>query len=168
MIEEGPEGARTLAEVAEDLEIPQHVLRFWETRFPEIRPVKRAGGRRLYRPEDVALLKGIRRLLYGEGYTIRSAQRVLKERGVAAVCRLGEVADAPVRARDGAVAAAPPPAERSAPRPGPAADAGPAPPDAPAAPAAPAGAQTDRALQGEIEALLDELLALKRLLDESR
>lgn len=73
---------RTISEVADDLDVPQHVLRFWETRFPQIRPMKRGGGRRYYRPDDVELLRGIRRLLYGEGYTIRGVQRILKEEGV--------------------------------------------------------------------------------------
>lgn len=76
-----PDAFRTISEVAEDLDIPQHVLRFWETRFPQIKPLKRGGGRRYYRPDDVALLKGIRRLLYGEGYTIKGLQRILKEQG---------------------------------------------------------------------------------------
>ncbi len=70
---------RTISEVADDLDIPQHVLRFWETRFAQIKPMKRSGGRRYYRPDDVALLRGIRRLLYGEGYTIRGVQRILRE-----------------------------------------------------------------------------------------
>lgn len=72
---------RTISEVAEDLDLPQHVLRFWETRFPQIKPMKRGGGRRYYRPEDVALLRAIRQLLYGEGYTIKGVQRILKEQG---------------------------------------------------------------------------------------
>ena len=73
---------RTISEVADDLDLPQHVLRFWETRFPQIRPLKRAGGRRFYRPVDVDLLRDIRALLYGEGYTIKGVQRLLRERGV--------------------------------------------------------------------------------------
>ncbi|WP_158806942.1 MerR family transcriptional regulator [Beijerinckia sp. L45] len=76
---------RTISEVAEDLDLPQHVLRFWETRFPQIRPLKRAGGRRFYRPSDVALLTAIRQLLYGEGYTIKGVQRLLKEQGTKAI-----------------------------------------------------------------------------------
>jgi DNA-binding transcriptional MerR regulator len=76
---------RTISEVAEDLDLPQHVLRFWETRFPQIRPLKRAGGRRFYRPSDVLLLTAIRQLLYGEGYTIKGVQRLLKEQGTKAV-----------------------------------------------------------------------------------
>jgi DNA-binding transcriptional MerR regulator len=77
----GPEAFRTISEVAEDLDLPQHVLRFWETRFTQIRPMKRGGGRRYYRPDDIDLLRGIRILLYGEGYTIRGVQRILKEQG---------------------------------------------------------------------------------------
>lgn len=80
------EGAfRTIGEVAESLDLPQHVLRFWETRFSEIEPIKRAGGRRYYRPRDVELVAAIRHLLYGQGYTIKGVQRILKERGVRAV-----------------------------------------------------------------------------------
>ena len=78
----GPDAFRTISEVAEVLDLPQHVLRFWETRFRQIKPMKRGGGRRYYRPEDVALLRGIRYLLYGEGYTIRGVQRILKEQGI--------------------------------------------------------------------------------------
>ena len=70
---------RTISEVAEDLEVPQHVLRFWESRFPQVRPLKRGGGRRYYRPEDVVLLRRIRDLLYSEGYTIKGVQKLLRE-----------------------------------------------------------------------------------------
>jgi DNA-binding transcriptional MerR regulator len=84
-LDKAPDAFRTISEVADDLDIPQHVLRFWETRFPQIKPMKRSGGRRYYRPDDVDLLRGIRRLLYGEGYTIRGVQRILKEHGVKAV-----------------------------------------------------------------------------------
>jgi DNA-binding transcriptional MerR regulator len=76
-----PDAFRTISEVAADLELPQHVLRFWETRFREIKPMKRGGGRRYYRPDDIDLLRGIRHLLYGEGYTIRGVQRILREQG---------------------------------------------------------------------------------------
>lgn len=76
---------RTIGEVAEHLDLPQHVLRFWETRFKEIDPVKRAGGRRFYRPRDIALVEAIRHLLYREGYTIKGVQRILAEQGVDAV-----------------------------------------------------------------------------------
>jgi DNA-binding transcriptional MerR regulator len=83
--DKAPDAFRTISEVAEDLDLPQHVLRFWETRFSQIRPLKRGGGRRYYRPQDVDLLRGIRHLLYGEGYTIRGVQRILKEQGPRAV-----------------------------------------------------------------------------------
>lgn len=76
-----PDAFRTISEVADDLDIPQHVLRFWESRFNQIKPMKRGGGRRYYRPEDVDLLRGIKSLLYDEGYTIRGVQRLLKEQG---------------------------------------------------------------------------------------
>src|SRR3569833_2714060 len=81
-MDKSPDAFRTISEVAEDLDVPQHVLRFWETRFGQLKPLKRGGGRRYYRPDDVDLLRGIRHLLYGEGYTIRGVQRLLKERGV--------------------------------------------------------------------------------------
>jgi DNA-binding transcriptional MerR regulator len=81
-MEKSPEAFRTISEVAHELDVPQHVLRFWETRFGQIKPMKRGGGRRYYRPDDVDLLRGIRHLLYGEGYTIRGVQRILKEEGV--------------------------------------------------------------------------------------
>jgi len=80
-VDKAPDAFRTISEVAAELAVPQHVLRFWESRFHEIRPMKRGGGRRFYRPQDVDLLRGIRHLLYGEGYTIRGVQRILKEQG---------------------------------------------------------------------------------------
>ena len=80
-MEKAPDAFRTISEVADELDIPQHVLRFWESRFPQIKPMKRAGGRRYYRPDDVDLLRGVRHLLYGEGYTIRGVQRILREQG---------------------------------------------------------------------------------------
>jgi DNA-binding transcriptional MerR regulator len=80
---------RTISEVADELDVPQHVLRFWETRFGQIRPVKRAGGRRYYRPQDVELVAGIRQLLYVQRYTIAGAQRVLKENGIRFVQAVG-------------------------------------------------------------------------------
>jgi DNA-binding transcriptional MerR regulator len=89
-LDKAPDAFRTISEVASDLDIPQHVLRFWETRFSQIKPMKRSGGRRYYRPDDVDLLKGIRRLLYGEGYTIRGVQRILKEHGIGSVQRLSD------------------------------------------------------------------------------
>jgi DNA-binding transcriptional MerR regulator len=99
-LDKAPDAFRTISEVADDLDIPQHVLRFWETRFSQIKPMKRSGGRRYYRPDDVDLLRGIRRLLYGEGYTIRGVQRILKEHGIGSVQRL---ADASAVASFGAI-----------------------------------------------------------------
>lgn len=94
-MDKSPDAFRTISEVADDLDLPQHVLRFWETRFPQIKPLKRGGGRRYYRPDDVDLLKGIRRLLYGEGYTIKGVQRILKEEGVRSVQSMGRGGDIP-------------------------------------------------------------------------
>jgi DNA-binding transcriptional MerR regulator len=76
---------RTISEVADDLEVPKHVLRFWENRFPQIKPMKRGGGRRYYRPADLDLLRGIRHLLHNEGYTIKGVQKILREQGQDAV-----------------------------------------------------------------------------------
>lgn len=81
-MDKSPDAFRTISEVAEDLDLPQHVLRFWETRFSQIKPLKRGGGRRYYRPDDVDLLRGIRHLLYGKGYTIKGVQRIIKDEGV--------------------------------------------------------------------------------------
>jgi DNA-binding transcriptional MerR regulator len=80
--EKSPAAFRTISEVAEDLDVPQHVLRFWESRFPQVKPLKRGGGRRYYRPEDVILLRRIRQCLYQEGYTIKGVQRLLREGAV--------------------------------------------------------------------------------------
>ena len=91
------EAFRTISEVAVELNVPQHVLRFWESRFAQIRPVKRAGGRRYYRPEDIDLLKGIRSLLYSDGFTIKGVQKVLKDRGLRHVADIGR-GGAPVQA----------------------------------------------------------------------
>ncbi|WP_262030984.1 MerR family transcriptional regulator [Microvirga sp. Mcv34] len=88
-MDKSPDAFRTISEVAEDLDVPQHVLRFWETRFSHIKPLKRGGGRRYYRPDDIDLLKGIRHFLYGEGYTIKGVQRILKEEGVRFVQAIG-------------------------------------------------------------------------------
>jgi DNA-binding transcriptional MerR regulator len=81
-VEKSPSAFRTISEVAEELDVPQHVLRFWETKFPQVRPLKRGGGRRYYRPEDVEMLRRIRSLLYQEGYTIKGVQRLLREGGL--------------------------------------------------------------------------------------
>lgn len=83
------EAFRTISEVASELNVPQHVLRFWESRFTQVKPVKRAGGRRYYRPDDIDLLKGIRALLYNDGFTIKGVQKVLKDRGLRHVAEIG-------------------------------------------------------------------------------
>jgi DNA-binding transcriptional MerR regulator len=90
MLHKSPEAFRTISEVAEDLDVPQHVLRFWETRFPQVKPMKRGGGRRYYRPEDVELLRGIRTLLYTDGFTIKGVQKVLREHGIRSVVEAGK------------------------------------------------------------------------------
>ncbi|MCB1541602.1 MAG: MerR family transcriptional regulator [Rhodoblastus sp.] len=84
-MEKSPDAFRTISEVADELGLPQHVLRFWETRFSQIKPMKRTGGRRYYRPDDVDLVRAIKHLLYGEGYTIKGVQRLFKENGTRAV-----------------------------------------------------------------------------------
>ncbi|MYZ48483.1 MerR family transcriptional regulator [Propylenella binzhouense] len=177
-----PEAFRTISEVAEDLALPQHVLRFWETRFAQIKPLKRGGGRRYYRPDDVGLLRGIKVLLYGEGFTIKGVQRLLKEKGVAFVIAVGQ---------GGSVEAA------STPEPSvPAADAGPereaaveawGEEDEPVEPVgaeawqveperseeadhrprarSPASGEAERRL---LESALTELLEAKRMLDQAR
>ena len=80
-MDKSPDAFRTISEVAEELDLPQHVLRFWETRFNQIKPMKRGGGRRYYRPQDVDLIKGIRHMLYDQGYTIKGVQKLLRENG---------------------------------------------------------------------------------------
>lgn len=88
-MEKSPDAFRTISEVAEDLNLPQHVLRFWETRFAQIKPMKRGGGRRYYRPQDIELIKGIRHMLYDQGYTIKGVQKLLKENGNHFVAAIG-------------------------------------------------------------------------------
>ncbi|MCC7273829.1 MAG: MerR family transcriptional regulator [Alphaproteobacteria bacterium] len=133
---------RTISEVAEELDVPQHVLRFWETKFGQIRPLKRGGGRRYYRPEDVVLLQRIRRLLYDEGYTIKGVQRLLRDGG-----RGGAAAPAPAPVP--MIPAAPGPAERE-----------------PAPPLDEVDEIDDEAvaLRTALEEALDELVVLRALL----
>jgi DNA-binding transcriptional MerR regulator len=90
IIEKSPDAFRTISEAATELRVPQHVLRFWETKFSQIKPMKRAGGRRYYRPGDLEILKGIRVLLYEEGYTIRGVQRIFREEGNSFVANVGK------------------------------------------------------------------------------
>ncbi len=128
---------RTISEVSDELDVPQHVLRFWETKFSQVRPMKRAGGRRYYRPEDVELLRRIRDLLYNDGYTIKGVQRLLREtRGKAAPASPATVATAAPATGSGA--------EHD--------------------PAAARRGALDPAVRRELQALLDELVALRRLL----
>jgi DNA-binding transcriptional MerR regulator len=100
ILEKSSNAFRTISEVAAELDVPKHVLRFWEGKFPQLRPMKRGGGRRYYRPEDVELLRGIRWLLYSDGYTIKGVQRILRDNGVKYVkhCWRGDTAEAPAEA----------------------------------------------------------------------
>ena len=95
----GPDAFRTISEAADELHVPQHVLRFWETKFTFIKPMKRAGGRRFYRPTDIAVLRGVRRLLHDEGYTIKGVQRLHREQGVARLIAAGQGEAPPPEAR---------------------------------------------------------------------
>ncbi len=99
-MDKAPDAFRTISEVAEEISVPQHVLRFWESRFAQIKPLKRGGGRRYYRPDDVDLLRGVRHLLYGEGYTIRGVQRILREEGLSFVQDVWRAAAAPAPGQD--------------------------------------------------------------------
>ncbi|MBM3600368.1 MAG: MerR family transcriptional regulator [Alphaproteobacteria bacterium] len=147
---------RTISEVADELDIPPHVLRFWETKFSQIKPLKRGGGRRYYRPEDVELLRRIRELLYRDGYTIKGVQRLLRDTGARALAGGALVADLP--RGDGASAEPTPPSNVTplnveAPR-----------PLANVAPLKPRR-RLDPELRAEIEAALGELAELKKLLN---
>lgn len=153
--EKSAEAFRTISEVAQELDLPQHVLRFWETKFTHIRPMKRGGGRRYYRPEDIVLLRGIRDLLYDDGYTIKGVQKLLREGGVRVLQDRAGTAGGDHA--DGAAPAAEPElnlevaaAEQAA---------------APAPDPEPAGAPSgDRVL----DSLLADLQAIRRILDEGR
>lgn len=121
-MDKSPDAFRTISEVAEDLDLPQHVLRFWETRFNQIKPMKRGGGRRYYRPQDVELIKGIRHMLYDQGYTIKGVQRLLRENGAHLLVAIGHgdinAIDTIAQRRQAEIAAAnapPEPAPRRAP-----------------------------------------------------
>ncbi|EDQ33909.1 putative transcriptional regulator [Hoeflea phototrophica DFL-43] len=113
-MDKSPDAFRTISEVADDLDLPQHVLRFWETRFTQIKPMKRGGGRRYYRPDDVELLKGIRTLLYDQGYTIKGVQKLLKQNGNKFVIAIGSGDMAAVEALSTSIAEDKPPAPRAA------------------------------------------------------
>lgn len=160
-VQKSPDAFRTISEVAMDLDVPQHVLRFWETKFTQIKPLKRGGGRRYYRPEDVDLLRGIRTLLYHDGYTIKGVQKVFREQGVRHVSEIGreeyaaELAEAEAAdeitepAIEEEVASAPEPAQHVAPAPFP-----------------PVPLTEDQ--QIELELLLEELEGLKAKLENAR
>jgi DNA-binding transcriptional MerR regulator len=109
-MDKSPDAFRTISEVADDLDLPQHVLRFWETRFTQIKPMKRGGGRRYYRPDDIDLLKGIRNLLYDQGYTIKGVQKLLKQNGNKFVIAVGAGDLAAVEALSASMAEDKPPA----------------------------------------------------------
>jgi DNA-binding transcriptional MerR regulator len=115
-MEKSPDAFRTISEAAEELTVPQHVLRFWETRFTQIKPMKRAGGRRYYRPTDIELLKGIHSLLYSQGYTIRGVQRILKEEGGSYVVGIGRGEVMPRKGDEAREGAPPPGTAKVAPR----------------------------------------------------
>src|ERR1700676_3905108 len=99
-MDKSPDAFRTISEAADDLGLPQHVLRVWETRFPQIKPLKRGGGRRYYRPADVEILRAVKQLLYDEGYTIKGVQRLFKEQGARAVVSVNLGRDAAAAAPD--------------------------------------------------------------------
>jgi DNA-binding transcriptional MerR regulator len=101
-VAKGPDAFRTISEAADELNVPQHVLRFWETKFSFIRPMKRAGGRRFYRPHDIAVLRGVKTLLHDAGYTIKGVQRLHRDEGLRRLLAAGEgetVAVDPPRAK---------------------------------------------------------------------
>ena len=148
MTDKDPAAFRTISEVADDLDLPQHVLRFWETKFSQIRPMKSSGGRRFYRPDDIVLLRAIREMLYGQGYTIKGVQRLLKERGAR-----GLAAGQPTTIQPQSVlvgVSVPEPVERIAPS---ASDARPA---------------STVAMPKQLQQIRDELTACVRLLRDAR
>jgi DNA-binding transcriptional MerR regulator len=120
--DKAPDAFRTISEAADDLDLPQHVLRFWETRFSQIKPLKRGGGRRYYRPDDIDFLRGLKHLLHAERYTIKGVQKIIKEQGIKTVQIAGrQAAAAPVIAGEvttaASVPAQPPAAAVASPRP---------------------------------------------------
>jgi len=149
-LDKAPDAFRTISEVAEEIDVPQHVLRFWESRFAQIRPLKRGGGRRYYRPDDVDLLRGVRHLLYGEGYTIRGVQRILREQGLAfvqGVWRAGAEAPPPELEEDRLAD------ERAEPQ-------------AAATPDEQSASLHDEGRR-KLQTVLDDLIACRRLIDEA-
>jgi DNA-binding transcriptional MerR regulator len=151
---------RTIGEVAEDLDLPAHVLRFWESKFPQLKPLKRGGGRRYYRPEDIALLSRIRQCLYQEGYTIRGVQKLLSEGALGAVAGVDEIAPSlfPLDPLP-----APPPAP-SAPRPARASRRAASPPANAEAPKPVVKSLSDTK-KATLEAAVQDLLSARHMLD---
>jgi DNA-binding transcriptional MerR regulator len=159
-MDKSPDAFRTISEVADDLDLPQHVLRFWETRFSQIKPMKRTGGRRYYRPADVELVSAIKSLLYGQGYTIKGVQKLFKENGVRAVVAAAQGGRplAPAQAAlalDGGARLSPAKIEG--------ADLGPPEERQPVAQALPSGASAER-----LAALVAELAECARILRAAR
>ena len=163
----GPDAFRTISEVARELDVPQHVLRFWESRFAQVRPMKRRGGRRHYRPEDIALLRGIHRLLYVDGFTIKGVQKILRERGIPHVVAAAETGGLQEPAAADSAKIVPLQPHRAAAQNGGPAKAGSS--DAPAAapvdgPVVDIGGESEAVLH----AALDELATLKGILERAR
>ena len=150
-----PDAFRTISEVAEDLDLPQHVLRFWETRFRQIHPMKRGGGRRYYRPDDVDLLRGIRLLLYGEGFTIKGVQRLLKEKGTGFVIAVGQTGSVETVTLDETGSEAGVTAELPS-------------GSVPAGATGKGGQGLSKSRQRQLEGALSQLMEAKRLLDQAR
>ena len=170
-MDKAPDAFRTISEVADEIDVPQHVLRFWESRFTQIKPMKRGGGRRYYRPDDVDLLRGVRHLLYGEGYTIRGVQRILRDEGAAFVqnvWRPGAELPPPPDANDEAESFVEDAAETRASmfsRAGDGAAAGRREPTIVPVAATRPSAQSGRAAEETLRLVLDELVACRRLID---
>ena len=165
-MDKSPDAFRPISVAAAERDLPQHVLRFWETRFSTIKPLKRGGGRRYYRPEDVLLLKGIRHLLYDQGFTIKGVQRILKDQGIRYVAGIGEgrvmepLASAPA---DDEPAFEPAATHRIAHDPSAADDA----PDMPRLPSAGSRALSEKDRE-KLADVLRELLDCKRILERAR
>ena len=159
----GPEAFRTISEVARELDVPQHVLRFWESRFNQVRPMKRRGGRRHYRPEDIALLRGIHKLLYVDGFTIKGVQKILRERGIAHVVGAAKPGDAEVPVTSGAEIVALQPRLASA-----AQNGGAATGENEAPQSLTGASEADGQTQSVLHAALDELGSLKDILERAR
>ncbi len=173
-MEKAPDAFRTISEVADEIDVPQHVLRFWESRFAQIKPMKRGGGRRYYRPDDIDLLRGVRHLLYGEGYTIRGVQRILRDEGAAFVqdvWRAGAVAPPPQaeddRVEDDFAEASHDAAEERAEPDLSSFTLAPAERREPTFAAPPAAAKLGLAAEAKLRAALDDLVACRRLIDSA-